>query len=71
MKAGDLVIGRRDSYGSSVRLFMGVAADKTPGVLVDIIDSNVFGGDAIVTVLWAGQSRAMKTMISSLKKVNP
>ena len=57
MKAGDLVIGRRKG-------------DKTPGVLVDIIDSNVFGGDAIVTVLWAGQSRAMKTMLSSLKKVN-
>jgi len=58
MKAGDLVIGRRKG-------------DKTPGVLVDIIESNVFGGDAIVTVLWAGQDRAMKTMISSLKKVNP
>ena len=58
MKAGDLVIDRR-------------GGSKTPGVLVDVIDSNVFGGDAIVSVLWAGQSRAMKTMISSLKKVNP
>ena len=58
MKAGDLVIGRRKG-------------DKTPGVLVDIIDSNVFGGDAIVSVLWAGQSRALKTMLSSLQKVNP
>jgi len=57
MKAGDLVIDHRKG-------------DKTPGVLVSIIDSNVFGGDAIVSVLWAGQSRAMKTMISSLKKVN-
>ena len=57
MKPGDLVIQKWN--------------DKTPGVLVDIIDSNVFGGDAIVSVLWAGQSRAMKTMISSLKKVNP
>ena len=58
MKAGDLVIDHRKG-------------DKTPGVLFNIIDSNVFGGDAIVSVLWAGQSRAMKTMISSLKKVNP
>ena len=57
MKAGDLVIDHRKG-------------DKTPGVLFNIIDSNVFGGDAIVSVLWAGQSRAMKTMISSLKKVN-
>jgi len=57
MKAGDLVIEKK--------------GNKIPGVLVDIIESNVFGGDAIVTVLWAGQSRAMKTMISSLKKVNP
>ena len=57
MKAGDLVIQKGN--------------DKTPGVLVKIIDSNIFGGDAIVTVLWAGQSTAMKTMISSLKKVNP
>ena len=55
MKAGDLVVQK---------------GDKTPGVLVNIIESNVFGGDAIVTVLWAGQSRAMKTMLSSLKKVN-
>ena len=58
MKAGDLVIDRRKS-------------SKTPGVLVDVIDSNVFGGDAIVSVLWAGQSRALKTMLSSLQKVNP
>ena len=58
MKAGDLVIGRNKG-------------DTNPGVLVEIIESNVFGGDAIVSVLWAGQSRAMKTMISSLKKVNP
>ena len=56
MKAGDLVIEK---------------GNKKPGVLVDIIESNVFGGDAIVTVLWAGQSRAMRTMLSSLKKVNP
>ena len=56
MKAGDLVIQK---------------GNKTPGVLVDVIDSNVFGGDAIVSVLWAGQSRAMKTMLSSLQKVNP
>ena len=56
MKAGDLVIQK---------------GNKNPGVLVDIIESNVFGGDAIVTVLWAGQSRAMKTMLSSLQKVNP
>ena len=56
MKAGDLVIQK---------------GDKTPGVLVSIINSNVFGGDAIVSVLWAGQTSAMKTMISSLKKVNP
>jgi hypothetical protein len=58
MKAGDLVIRRRKG-------------EKAPGVLVDIIESNVFGGDAIVTVLWAGQSRALKTMRSSLQKVNP
>ena len=45
--------------------------NKHPGVLVDIIESNVFGGDAIVSVLWAGQSRALKTMLSSLQKVNP
>lgn len=57
MKAGDLVIEKRDN--------------KKPGVLVDIIESNVFGGDAIVSVLWAGQSRALKTMLSSLQKVNP
>ena len=57
MKVGDLVIGSNKS-------------DKTPGVLVEIVDSNVFGGDAIVTVLWAGQTRALKTMKSSLKKVN-
>ena len=57
MKPGDLVIQKWN--------------DKTPGVLVDIIDSNVFGGDAIVSVLWAGQSRALKTMLSSLQKVNP
>ncbi len=57
MKPGDLVIQKWN--------------DKTPGVLVKIIDSNIFGGDAIVTVLWAGQATAMKTMISSLKKVNP
>lgn len=56
MKPGDLVIEKKDN--------------KKPGVLVDIIESNVFGGDAIVTVLWAGQSRAMKTMRSSLQKVN-
>ena len=56
MKAGDLVIQK---------------GNKTPGVLVDVIDSNVFGGDAIVTVLWAGQSRALRTMLSSLQKVNP
>ena len=56
MKAGDLVIQK---------------GDKKPGVLVDIIESNVFGGDDIVTVLWAGQSRALKTMLSSLQKVNP
>jgi len=56
MKAGDLVIEKK--------------GNKIPGVLVDIIDSNVFGGDAIVTVLWAGQSRALKTMLSSLQKVN-
>ena len=37
MKAGDLVIQK---------------GNKTPGVLVDVIDSNVFGGDTIVTVLW-------------------
>ena len=58
MKAGDLVIDRRKG-------------SKTPGVLVDVVDSNVFGGDAIVSVLWAGQSRALKTMLSSLQKVNP
>ena len=57
MKAGDLVIEKKGT--------------KIPGVLVDIIESNVFGGDAIVTVLWAGQSRAMKTMLSSLQRVNP
>ena len=57
MKAGDLVIEKKNN--------------KIPGVLVDIIESNVFGGDAIVTVLWAGQSRAMKTMLSSLQRVNP
>lgn len=57
MKVGDLVIGSNKS-------------DKTPGVLVEIIESNVFGGDAIVTVLWAGQARALKTMLSSLRKVN-
>jgi hypothetical protein len=57
MKVGDLVIGSNKS-------------DKTPGVLVEVIDSNVFGGDAIVTVLWAGQSRALKTMLSTLRKVN-
>ena len=57
MKPGDLVIQKWNH--------------KTPGVLVKIIDSNIFGGDAIVTVLWAGQTSAMKTMISSLKKVNP
>ncbi len=56
MKAGDLVIEK---------------ANKRPGVLVNIIESNVFGGDAIVTVLWAGQSRVLKTMMSSLQKVNP
>ena len=56
MKAGDLVIQK---------------GDKKPGVRVDIIESNVFGGDAIVSVLWAGQSRALKTMLSSLQKVNP
>ena len=56
MKPGDLVIQK---------------GNKNPGVLVDIIESNVFGGDAIVTVLWAGQSRALKTMLSSLQKVNP
>ena len=55
MKAGDLVIQK---------------GNKNPGVLVDIVESNVFGGDAIVTVLWAGQSRALKTMLSSLQKVN-
>ena len=57
MKAGDLVIEKK--------------GNKIPGVLVDIVESNVFGGDAIVTVLWAGQSRAMKTMLSSLQRVNP
>ncbi len=56
MKAGDLVIKK---------------GDKNPGVLVDIIESNVFGGDAIVNVLWEGQRRALKTMLSSLQKVNP
>ena len=58
MKVGDLVIDVGQSY-------------TKPGVLVEIIQSNVFGGDAIVTVLWAGQSRALKTMLSSLQKVNP
>lgn len=57
MKVGDLVVGSNKN-------------DKTPGVLVEVIDSNVFGGDAIVTVLWAGQSRALKTMLSTLRKVN-
>ena len=57
MKVGDLVVGSNKN-------------DKTPGVLVSIIDSNVFGGDAIVTVLWAGQTRALKTMLSTLRKVN-
>ena len=57
MKAGDLVIDAGQNY-------------TKPGVLVEIIQSNVFGGDAIVTVLWAGQTRALKTMKSSLKKVN-
>ena len=57
MKSGDLVIQKWNK--------------KIPGVLVEIIDSNIFGGDAIVTVLWAGQSSAMKTMLSSLQKVNP
>ena len=58
MKAGDLVIEHRKG------------ATK-PGVLVSVTESNVFGGDAIVSVLWAGQSRALKTMMSSLRKVNP
>ena len=58
MKVGDLVIDVDQSY-------------TKPGVLVEIIQSNVFGGDAIVTVLWAGQARALKTMMSSLKRVNP
>jgi len=60
MKVGDLVIGSNKSNKN----------DKTPGVLVEIIQSNVFGGDAIVTVLWAGQTRALKTMLSTLRKVN-
>jgi hypothetical protein len=59
MKVGDLVIDA-DVYRGYTK----------PGVLVEIIQSNVFGGDAIVTVLWAGQTRALKTMKSSLKKVN-
>ena len=58
MKVGDLVIGRRKG-------------DVNPGVLVHIVESNVFDGDAIATVLWTGQTRALKTMMSSLKKVNP
>ena len=57
MKVGDLVIDVDQSY-------------TRPGVLVEIIQSNVFGGDAIVTVLWAGQTRALKTMKSSLRKAN-
>jgi len=57
VKVGDLVLDKNHGY-------------TKPGVLVNIIQSNVFGGDAIVTVLWAGQSRALKTMRSSLKKVN-
>ena len=57
MKVGDLVIDVDQCY-------------TKPGFIVEIIQSNVFGGDAIVTVLWAGQARALKTMKSSLKKVN-
>ncbi len=59
MKAGDLVIGTNSTRNAK------------PGVLVEVIESNIFSGDAIVTVLWAGQSRALKVMRSSLKKVNP
>ena len=57
MKIGDLVVDVDQGY-------------TKPGVLVEIIQSNVFGGDTVVTVLWAGQTRALKTMMSSLKKAN-
>ena len=55
MKVGDLVV-----QGESTR----------PGVLVEIIESNVFGGDLIVTVLWHAAPRPLKTMASSLRKLN-
>jgi hypothetical protein len=55
MKPGDLVITR---------------GETTPGVLLKIIDSNIFGGDAIVSVLWATQTKTLKTLRSSLRKAN-
>lgn len=58
MKVGDLVIGINPGFR------------KTPGVLVEVVDSNAFGGDAIVTVLWAGQTRVLHTTKSRLRKIN-
>lgn len=55
MKPGDLVI---------------TSGETTPGVLLKIIDSNLFGGDAIVSVLWAGQIKPLKTLRSNLRKAN-
>ena len=71
----NLSLENGNAYYVSIRAIdraMNVSAiSSSNGVVVDIIESNVFGGDAIVSVLWAGQSRALKTMLSSLQKVNP
>ena len=54
MKVGDLVL--QDGYTTR------------PGVVIKIVESNVFGGDMIVKVIWSGHSKPLNCLMSSLKE---
>lgn len=55
MKIGDLVVTKDD---------------LCPGVIINIVDSNLFNNDKIVLVLWAGATRPKRCLQTGLKRVN-